>query len=113
MNYERQLKQTLRRLGITKPSKGYYAVILAVKLAMEEPLRLSYIFKEIYVDAAHSQRTSPFCIERNIRTLIEQIWQKGDHEYLDEVFKKPLEKKPTNTEFIAALANYLGEQPRD
>lgn len=110
MNYERQLKQILRSLGITKPSKGYHAVISAIKLAMEDPLRLSYVSKEIYVDVARLQRTSPLCVERNIRTLIKRIWQKGDHEYLNEVFKKPLEKKPTNTEFIAALVNYLNEQ---
>lgn len=113
MCYERQIKHTLRMMGIIKPSKGYLAMIPAVKLAMEEPSRLSYITKEIYVNVAHAQKTSPLCVERNIRTLIDLIWGREDHEYLNKIFEITLEEKPTNKEFITALVNYLSEQTED
>lgn len=109
MYYERQIKHILRQLGIIKPSKGYFAVIPAVKLAMENPSRMTYNYKEIYLNVAHAQKTSSLCVERNIRTLVERIWKSGNHEYLDEIFEVPLKKKPTNSEFIAALVHYLSE----
>lgn len=113
MYCERQVKHTLRMMGIIKPSKGYLAMIPAVKLAMENPSRLSYITKEIYMNVAHAQKISPLCVERNIRTLIEAIWERKDHGYLNKIFEIPIEEKPSNKEFITALAQYLSERTED
>ncbi len=113
MNCEKQIKQTLFLLGISRPSKGYFAIIPAVRLAMERPAGLSCISKDIYVDVAILQKTSPLCVERNIRTLTKQIWTRGNHEYLNKVFKMQVIKKPTNKELIAALAEYVSERAKE
>lgn len=64
----------LRALGLSQSYKGFNYLVLAIKLILEEPERLSYICKDLYLEIAFSYNTSVSCAERNIRTAKQVIW---------------------------------------
>ena len=99
MNYEREISNQLRRLGVNNSYVGFRYTIYGVARTIHDPTLLAYI-------AVHYQ-TSVGCVERNIRTLINTIWLHGDKKLLNEIFNFELSQKPRNGAFIDALANYI------
>ena len=69
-----------------------------------------YQCKWLYNEVANEYQTTPFCVERNIRTLVDSIWNHGNRELLEEIIPYPGGKKPKNAQFIDGLASYLSEQ---
>ena len=55
---------------------------------------------------AHFQ-TTPSCVERNLRTLIQSCWNYPDHSFLNLIAGAELRQPPTNSQFIDILAAYL------
>ena len=107
MNYEREISNQLRRLGVNNSYVGFRYTIYGVARTIHDPTLLAYISKGLYVDIAVHYQTSVGCVERNIRTLINTIWLHGDKKLLNEIFNFELSQKPRNGAFIDALANYI------
>lgn len=98
----------LRDIGITSRYSGYRYLLDAVLLAVENKDGLEHITKDIYPELAKQHHASVWMIETDIRKVIENCWKKTKPERLEKYFdEKAYKKRPTNTEFIGRLADYL------
>jgi len=71
---------------------------------------LNYITKELYPTIARKCNTTPSRVERAIRHAIEVAWSRGKVEIIDSLFGYTISNskgKPTNSEFIALIADRL------
>lgn len=105
-NSTRNIEETLRELGVVGTLRGRRRLIEAVRLALEDENRLLGIIKEIYMPAAEACGVSWKSLERCIRTIIDRLWQMN-RPGLDRVAGYQLFAKPTVSEFIAMLAEYI------
>ncbi len=68
------------------------------------------ITKEIYPEIARKYNTTSSRVERAIRHAIEISWNRGDYDTMEEIFGHSVDydkAKPTNSEFIATIADHL------
>lgn len=110
MTKEKEIQRTLRTLGANGSYLGFYQISFAVKKVMENELMLAYISKGLYVETAAKFQTNVACVERNIRTVVQIIWEYGDRELLEEMAEKKLERRPKNVEFLDMLSRYMKEK---
>ena len=105
--YERDASQTpldaerlLRLLGLSGKLTGFrYAIYMVENMFL--------ITKRLYAQTAEHFRTTPSCVERNLRTLIQSCWNYPDHSFLNLIAGAELRQPPTNSQFIDILAAYL------
>lgn len=101
--------QLLHQLGICKNFSGFDYIIFAIKRIDFDKDYLCYITKSLYVDIAKEFATSHVCVEKNIRTVVNKIWEKSDlnKEIMAEIFGEYyLYHKPSNGEFLELLYDY-------
>ncbi len=106
---ENAAHKLLRRLGVNGGYMGFYYTAAAVGIVMDSE-EFIYQCKWLYNEVAEMYHTTPFCVERNIRTVVDTIWEAGDRELLKEIVPFPVGAKPKNAQFIDGLVNYLSEQ---
>lgn len=97
-------------LGVPAHVLGHDYLVRAIEYVMADKTMLHSITKELYPKVAKDFGTTASRTERAIRHAIECCWDRGDFEVLGKYFGntiRPLKGKPTNTEFIARIANYL------
>ena len=105
---EKQVTVILKELGIPAHIKGYHYVRTAIILAVEEPEVMNLVTKKVYPYVAKEYQTTPSRTERAIRHAIEVAWRRGNPEILDKYFSYTVldyKGKPTNSEFIALIAD--------
>lgn len=106
----KEIYELIHRLGIKRTYMGYYHLATAIYLVIENEERLLYIHKWLYAEVARMHNTTPYCVERNIRTVKNHLWKKGHRELLTEIAGCPIEEKPSNSEFIDILSCYIKQQ---
>lgn len=99
--------QVLYKLGVRPNLGGYRYLTYGIQLVEEKPERLQYVTKELYPEIARQYNTNWMSVERAIRTAITSCWKRGNRELLDEMVGYRLEDKPTASEFIAIVAEYI------
>lgn len=104
-NQSKLIQWLLHSLGVTENYTGFSPAVYAVQLALESPYRLRFITKLIYPDVAGRYHTSREAVERNMRTLVSAAW-KNNPVMLSELAGFPLQKKPTNTQFLSILTYF-------
>lgn len=108
MNYEQIIKDTLDSFGVHRSYTGYNYVTYGLLLIIEEKDRMDCITKLLYPDIASFFHTSWNCVEKNIRTVVNSIWDSHNTELLNFIFhKSPKDKKPTNKEFFKYMYDYI------
>ena len=104
----KRVTNLLHDLGVPAHLIGYGYLRDAVCMVIENPLLVNCMTKEIYPALAAKSGKSVASVEKAIRTAVEVSWNRGKMEILEEVFgfTVNLQKgKPTNTEYIAMLAD--------
>ena len=79
-------------------------------MAIEEPELLNFITKRFYPGIAKKYKTTATKVERAIRHAVEKSIVQGDSKLLEEIFSYSYSSKkgkPTNSEYIATLVDYL------
>ena len=79
-------------------------------MSVENPAMISSITKILYPTIAKRFQTTPSRVERAIRHAIEVAWDRGDLDTLQRFFGYTVSNtkgKPTNSEFIALIADKL------
>lgn len=79
-------------------------------MAVEDPNMLNYITKLLYPAIAKKYKTTSSSVERAIRHAIEVAWSRGKMDVIQELFGYTIHAgkgKPTNSEFIALIADKL------
>ncbi len=92
----------LQALGITKNYKGYHKLKLALELALEDEFRLYAVSKRLYKPVAEKCGCTKTSVERNIRTITDNVWNYNSHNLCITAGYK-LSNKPTSAEFISIL----------
>lgn len=105
----------LHSLGVPSHIKGYEYIREGIGLMYNNPKMLGAITKEMYPEIAVKYNTTSSRVERAIRHAIEVSWARGDYDLMEEVFGHSVDydrAKPTNSEFIATLADKLRLETR-
>ena len=107
---EVQISNLMRQLGIPARLKGYQYLRKAIIMAMKDPAVMDGVTKILYPDIAKCYGTTASFVERAMRKAIAVAWERGNIDFLQYYFgctKKPQMAKPTNSEFIATVADIL------
>jgi len=110
INLETKITGILHEIGVPAHIRGYHYMREAIMMAVEDLDILNYITKELYPTIAKKCNTTASRVERAIRHAIEVAWSRGKVEIIDSMFGYTISThkgKPTNSEFIALIADRL------
>lgn len=97
-------------MGISPNIKGFNYLRSAIKHTMANPQIISSITKELYPLIAEEFSTTPSKVERAIRHALEVAWNKGKAQHFNDLLGVDAftdDERPTNSEFIALVADRL------
>lgn len=97
-------------IGIPPHIKGYGYLREGIKMAVEDPHIINNVTKGLYPIIGEKFQTSASKVERAIRHAIEVAWNRGRIEAVNAIFGARVyigTEKPTNSEFIALVADKL------
>lgn len=112
---ERDVTDMIHEIGVPAHIKGYQYLREAIMMSVEDVEMLGSITKVLYPSIAKKFQTTPSRVERAIRHAIEVAWSRGRMETLDSLFGYTINTgkgKPTNSEFIALIADKIRLQYR-
>ncbi len=107
---ESMVTSIIHEIGVPAHIKGYQYLREAIILAVEDMDVINAITKVLYPQVAKTFQTTPSRVERAIRHAIEVAWDRGDLDTLQRFFGYTVSNtkgKPTNSEFIALIADKL------
>ena len=109
-NIETLVTNIIHEIGVPAHIKGYQYLREAIIIAVEDMDVINAITKVLYPQVAKTFQTTPSRVERAIRHAIEVAWDRGDLDTLQRFFGYTVSNtkgKPTNSEFIALIADKL------
>ena len=107
---ESQVTAIIHEVGVPAHIKGYQYLREAIIIAVNDMDVINAVTKVLYPEVAKRFGTTPSRVERAIRHAIEVAWDRGDLETLQKYFGYTVSNakgKPTNSEFIAMIADRL------
>ena len=108
--------EILHQIGVPAHIKGYQFLRDAILMTMENQDYINSVTKRLYPEIAKRNGTTASRVERAIRHAIEVAWDRGDLETLQKYFGYTVSNvkgKPTNSEFIAMIADRLQLQRKE
>ena len=111
---EREITAIIHEIGVPAHIKGYQYLREAIGLAVEDMEVINAVTKVLYPAVAKKFGTTASRVERAIRHAIEVAWDRGDLETLQKYFGYTVSNakgKPTNSEFIAMIADRISLDP--
>lgn len=112
---EKDVTDMIHEIGVPAHIKGYQYLREAIMISVSDVEMLNSITKILYPTIAKKFQTTPSRVERAIRHAIEVAWSRGKMETLDALFGYTINTgkgKPTNSEFIALIADKIRLQYR-
>jgi two-component system response regulator (stage 0 sporulation protein A) len=110
LSLESKVTKILHEIGVPAHIRGYHYMREAIMMAVLNMDVLNYITKELYPSIAKKCNTTPSRVERAIRHAIEVAWSRGKVDVINDLFGYTINNdkgKPTNSEFIALIADNL------
>ena len=107
---EIEITNLIHEIGVPAHIKGYQYIRDAISIVVADRDILCAVTKELYPMIAEKNNTTPSRVERAIRHAIEVAWNRGRIETIDALFGYTVQNdkgKPTNSEFIAIIADKL------
>ena len=107
---ETMVTSIIHEIGVPAHIKGYQYLREAIIIAVNDMDVINAITKVLYPQVAKTFQTTPSRVERAIRHAIEVAWDRGDLDTLQRFFVYTVSNtkgKPTNSEFIALIADKL------
>ena len=107
---ETQVTQIIHQIGVPAHIKGYQYLRTAILLTVKDSDIINSVTKVLYPSVAKKYQTTTSRVERAIRHAIEVAWDRGDVDTLNSYFGYTVQNnrgKPTNSEFIAMIADNL------
>ena len=115
-NLESVITSIIHEIGVPAHIKGYQYLREAIQMSVNDMDMLGSITKTLYPTIAAKYQTTPSRVERAIRHAIEVAWNRGRMETLDALFGYTINTgkgKPTNSEFIALIADKIRLQYKE
>jgi two-component system response regulator (stage 0 sporulation protein A) len=109
-NIDARITGIIHEIGVPAHIKGYLYLREAITMVYNNLELLGSITKILYPDIAKKYNTTSSRVERAIRHAIEVAWSRGNIESLNRMFGYTVNShkaKPTNSEFIAMVADKL------
>ncbi len=110
VNIEYVVTDIIHQIGIPAHIKGYHYLRTAIILSINDEEMINCVTKLLYPTVAQRYNTTSSRVERAIRHAIEIAWDRGDVDVLNSIFGYTvhnLRGKPTNSEFVALVADRL------
>jgi two-component system response regulator (stage 0 sporulation protein A) len=107
---EAQVTKIIHQIGVPAHIKGYQYLRTAIIMTINDNEIINSVTKVLYPSVAKKYGTTSSRVERAIRHAIEVAWDRGDVEEIQSIFGytvSSVKGKPTNSEFIAMLADCL------
>ena len=107
---ETQVTKIIHQIGVPAHIKGYQYLRTAILLTVRDNDIINSVTKVLYPSVAKKYQTTTSRVERAIRHAIEVAWDRGDVDTLNSYFGYTVQNnrgKPTNSEFIAMIADNL------
>ncbi|CAM3802352.1 sporulation transcription factor Spo0A [Alkalicoccus chagannorensis] len=115
MNLDASITSIIHEIGVPAHIKGYMYLREAITLVYHDIDLLGSVTKALYPDIAKRFDTTPSRVERAIRHAIEVAWNRGNVDSISKMFGYTVsttKSKPTNSEFIAMVADKLRVEHR-
>lgn len=115
-NIEDVISEILVELGMPSHIMGYQYSVYAIKIAVENTDIINAITYGLYPTVAEHYGTTASRVERAIRHGIECAWDRGDLDVIEKYFGNTIslvKGRPTNSEFIARVANIVRRRIRN
>ena len=109
-NLEVLVTNIIHEVGVPAHIKGYQYLREAIMMVVNDIEVINQITKSLYPQIAHRFSTTPSRVERAIRHAIEVAWGRGEPSVMENIFGYTVSAskgKPTNSEFIAMIADKL------
>ncbi len=107
---ESQVTKIIHQIGVPAHIKGYQYLRCAILMTINDSTIINSVTKVLYPSVAKKYETTTSRVERAIRHAIEVAWDRGDVDTLNSYFGYTIQNnrgKPTNSEFIAMIADNL------
>ena len=107
---EQAISGFMLELGIPAHLRGYQYLRSAVEMCAKDMELVGSVTKLLYPDLAKLYKTTDQKIERAIRNAIEVSWERGNSALFEQLFgycNSNEYSRPTNSEYIAAVADYI------
>ena len=107
---EAAVTNIIHEVGVPAHIKGYQFLREAIIMSVKNIEMINQVTKLLYPDIANKYNTTPSRVERAIRHAIEVAWGRGDPKVTESIFGYTVSAdkgKPTNSEFIAMIADKL------
>ena len=107
---EAQVTKIIHQIGVPAHIKGYQYLRSAILMTIDDNDVINSVTKVLYPTVAKKYQTTTSRVERAIRHAIEVAWDRGDVDTLNSYFGYTIHNsrgKPTNSEFIAMIADNL------
>lgn len=115
-NLESTITSIIHEIGVPAHIKGYQYLRESILIAVKDMEVINAVTKILYPEVAKRFGTTASRVERAIRHAIEVAWDRGDLETLQKYFGYTVSNakgKPTNSEFIAMIADRLQLQQKE
>lgn len=109
-NLDAEVTGIMHQIGVPAHVKGYQYLREAILLVVDDMGLLGAVTKELYPMIATRYDTTASRVERAIRHAIELAWDRGNMDFINKLFGYTVKMdrgKPTNSEFIAIIADKL------
>ena len=110
------IREVLLELGAPDHLAGHPYLVQGVLLVLENREYINNVMYGLYPRLAEIFGSTPSRIERSLRHVIEVAWNRGDLDVLDRYFGNTVSAskgKPTNSEFIARVANIVRQRMKN
>ncbi len=107
---ETTITKVLHELGIPSHIKGYQYIKEGIKMIYDNDKLIGNITKKLYPNLADKYQTTSSRVERAIRHAIEVGWSRSNWKLTEDLFGQSVDfdkAKPTNSEFLVTLADWL------
>ena len=110
IDIETQVTKIIHQIGVPAHIKGYQYLRTAILMTINDSDIINSVTKVLYPSVAKKYSTTTSRVERAIRHAIEVAWDRGDIDTLNSYFGYTIQNnrgKPTNSEFIAMIADNM------
>ena len=105
-----EIERTMRNMGMSGTRKGFWCFYWSVVFALENPMVLYTVSRDLYPLVAEACNMSKANVERDMRSLVEWCWDYGDREAIRAISGRKLVVRPSVGELVDYVAAYLRYQ---
>lgn len=109
---EQRIQRLVRSLGIGATYRGYRYLNYGLSLCIEDENYLLSVSKLLYPQIAKKYQATSSSVERDLRTVVNVCWERGNRQLLQSIALCPLSTRPTSSEFLDILADHIGQDTK-